>query len=115
MKKRLAIVLLMASCGVAQAATEASSEAESYIAGLCTITGEQRAVGESQEEYVQKLKDMISRGSAPSAVNKPEFNQDEAEKVADAYMKLPDEVKKNNLNNADACKKATLEQYQKAE
>lgn len=115
MKKRLAIMLLMASCGVAQAADEASSEAESYIAGLCTLTGEQQAPGASKEEYVQKLKNMVMRGSAPYGMNKPEFNQDEAEKVADAYIKLPDDVKKSNLKNADACKKATLEQYQKAE
>ncbi|ARJ43658.1 hypothetical protein B1H58_17470 [Pantoea alhagi] len=115
MKKRLAILLLMASCGVAQAADEASSEAQSYIAGLCTITAEQQAAGASQEEYVQKLKDMVMRGSAPYGMNTPEFNQDEAEKVADAYIKLPDDVKKSNLKDAAACKKATLAQYQKAE
>ena len=115
MKKRLAIMLLMAGCGAAQAADNASSEAQSYIAGICTITGEQQAANASRQVYVQKLKDMIMRGSAPYGMNKPEFNQDEAEKVADAWLKLPDGVKKANLKNADACKQATLEQYQKAD
>ena len=113
--KKLAIILLMAGCGGAQAATEVNSEAESYITGLCTVTGEQQATGQSQEEYVQQLKDMISHGSAPYAMNKPEFNQDEAEKVAAAYEKLPDKVKQNNLKDREACKKATLEQYQQAQ
>lgn len=115
MKKRLAIMLMIASCGAAQAANDASNEAQTYISGLCALTGEQNAAGDSKEAYVQKLKDMTARGSSPYAMEKPEFDQDEAEKVVDAWMKLPDEVKKRNLKDADACKKATLEQYQKAE
>lgn len=113
MKKRLAIMLMIASCSAAHAATEASNEAQSYIAGLCAMNGEQSATDASKETYVQKLKDMTARGSSPYAMDKPDFNEDEAEKVVDAWMKLPDEVKKRNLQDAEACKKATLEQYQK--
>ncbi|AUX93472.1 hypothetical protein [Mixta gaviniae] len=115
MKKRLAILLFMAGCGVAQAASDVSNQAESYIVGLCAMTGEQQASGQTQEQYVQKLKDMAKRGTSPYAMDKPEFNEDEAEKVAAAYMQLPDAVKKKNHQDQDACKKATMAQYQKAE
>lgn len=115
MKKRLAIMLFMASCGVAQAADQAGSEAETYIAGICALNGEQQTTSASKEDYVQQLKNMIMRGSAPYGMDKPEFNQDEAEKVADAYSKLPEDVKQRNLKDAEACKKATLAQYQQAE
>lgn len=115
MNKRLAVLLLMASCGVAQAAPEVSNEAESYIVGLCAMTSEQKATDQSQDQYVQKLKDMAKRGNSPYAIDKPEFNEDEAEKVAAAYMKLPEAVKEKNRHDADACKKATMAQYQKAE
>lgn len=115
MKKRLAIMLLLASCGAAQAAGDASNEAQTYISGLCALAGEQNAAGASKETYVQKLKEMTTRGSSPYAMEKPEFDQDEAEKVVDAWMKLPDDVRKRNLKDAEACKKTTLEQYEKAE
>ncbi|MEQ4530223.1 MAG: hypothetical protein ABN478_02825 [Mixta sp.] len=114
MKKRLAVMLLIAGCGTAQAATDASNEAQTYIAGLCALTADQPATGQSQEALVQKLKQMSARGASPYAMDKPEFNQDEAEKVAKAYNSLPDEVKQKN-RDAEACKKVTLEQYQKAE
>ncbi|QHM71034.1 hypothetical protein [Mixta intestinalis] len=115
MKKQLAILLLMACGGAAQAATDVSNEAQSYIAGLCAMTSEQQPTNQTQDQYVQKLKDMTKRGTAPYAMDKPDFNQDEAEKVAAAYAKLPAKVKQQNRKDQEACKKATMEQYQQAD
>ncbi|MFD1803553.1 hypothetical protein ACFSFZ_15325 [Mixta tenebrionis] len=115
MKKPLAIFVLMAGCGAAQAAGEVGNEAQSYIAGLCAMTSEQQPVNQTQEQYVQKLKDMTRRGTAPYAMDKPDFNQDEAEKVAAAYTRLPEKVKRQNRQDQEACKKATMEQYQQAD
>ncbi|WP_428944750.1 hypothetical protein ACQK5W_00800 [Pantoea sp. FN060301] len=111
MKKVVILLAALSAAGVAQAEEMSDDPAQAYIASLCTIVTQEKAPS-STDDYVAKLRNLEARGTSSSSVEKTPFDEDEARTVVAAWMNLSDEEKQQAGKDVNACRTATLNEYQ---
>ncbi|QCR37268.1 hypothetical protein [Nissabacter sp. SGAir0207] len=110
MRKLLVLTALLAASSFTHLAQAADGHTDMYINGLCEEIKADGGKGDD-DHYLDQLKVRSGAGVSSSAMNKPEFNDDEAEKVVDAFMDLDDDMRQSAVNDPAKCRAMILSQY----
>ncbi|PLR41147.1 hypothetical protein CYR55_04385 [Chimaeribacter californicus] len=112
MKKILILSALLAASSFAHAADDAHSHTGIYINNLCEEIKADSGKGDS-DHYLDQLKVRAGKGVSSSAMNKPEFQDDEAEAVVDAFMDLNEEQRSVLAKDPAKCRNDVLAELKK--
>lgn len=112
MKKTLLFSALLAASAFAHAVDDAHSHTGVYIDNLCEEVKADSGKGDS-DHYLDQLKAHAGKGVSSSAMNKPEFQDDEAEDVVDAFMDLSEEQRSALANDPAKCRADVLAELKK--
>lgn len=86
-------------------------QSSTYASQLCTLVAKEQSTG-TVESYVGKLKSLTAGSQSPSAMNKAEFNEEQASEVAQGWISLSDDDKKQARSNSEQCQQMVMEQAQ---
>lgn len=114
MKKVLVFSALLAASSLAHAVDDPHSHTGMYIESLCEEIKADSGKGDS-DHYLDQLKVRSGRGVSSSAMNKPEFQDDEAEDVVDAFMDLDEDQRVALAKDPAKCRNDVLAELKKQE
>jgi len=113
MKKPLLILLGMLASSAALAADDESNipQENVYASKLCHIVSGETQVG-TADAYVQKMKSYTAMSKSSSAMNQPEFDEDIANEVANAWLQLGEEERGKLRADEQLCEQTVMTQFQ---
>jgi len=113
MKKSLLILLGMLASSAALAADDESNipQENVYASKLCHIVSGETQVGKA-DSYVQKMKSYTAMSKSSSAMNQPEFDEDIANEVANAWLQLGEEERGKLRADEQLCEQTVMTQFQ---
>ncbi|MEZ3500842.1 hypothetical protein [Pantoea sp. KPR_PJ] len=114
MKKSLLIVVSLLASSAALAAADDDSnipQENVYASKLCHIVSSETQVG-TADSYVQKMKSYTAMSKSSSAMNQPEFDEDIANEVANAWLQLGEEERGKLRTDEQQCEQTVMTQFQ---
>lgn len=107
----LALIGLSLSASVLAAEGENNSEENVYASHLCHLVSTEKKTSD-MDTYTAKIKSQIAGSASSSAMNKPEFNQETAQEVVNAWLELGEDERAQLRKNQEQCEQTVMTQFQ---
>ncbi|UJD91887.1 hypothetical protein FS594_24285 (plasmid) [Rahnella aquatilis] len=104
----LLLTLLIAGSAVAEDTTSQHTPA-TYINILCS-SALNKPDG-TADYFREQIKDISTQSQSPSSINKPEFNEDEADKVIETWTSLS-KTDREKIRTQQQCQDTLYKRYQ---
>jgi len=109
--KRLLIALMGLTLSAGALAEEADAQENIYAGQLCHLVSSEQKTGD-MESYTAKLKAQMAASQSPSAMNKPEFDEEIAQEVINGWLELGEEERGKLRHDQQQCEQTVMTQFQ---